>query len=110
MNPILGLRYSATKFPTKEKQELVVLLKVLASANSRGDYGISMWHIGKVNGKEFKNFKEFYNLVINSKEKYVVLEDEDGAKVVINRKKALATEKDLLQRYSIKANKSDDLL
>jgi len=109
MNPILGLRYSATKFPTKEKQELVVLLKVLASANSRGDYGISMWHIEKVNGKEFKNFKEFYNLVINSKEKYVVLEDEDGAKVVINREKALATEKDLLQRYSIKANKSDDL-
>ena len=109
MNPILGLRYSATKFPTKEKQELVVLLKVLASANSRGDYGISMWHIEKVNGKEFKDFKEFYNLVINAKEKYVVLEDEDGAKVVINRKKALATEKDLLQRYSIKANKSDDL-
>jgi len=109
MNPILGLRYSATKFPTKDKQELVVLLKVLASANSRGDYGISMWHIEKVNGKEFKDFKEFYNLVINSKEKYVVLEDEDGAKVVINRAKALATEKDLLQRYSIKANKSDDL-
>ena len=109
MNPILGLRYGATKFPTKEKQELVVLLKVLASANSRGDYGITMWHIEKVNGKEFKDFKEFYNLVINSKEKYVVLEDEDGAKVVINREKALATEKDLLQRYSIKANKSDDL-
>jgi len=109
MNPILGLRYSATKFPTKEKQELVVLLKVLASSNSRGDYGIGMWQIEKVNGKEFKNFKEFYALVIDSKEKFVILEDEDGAKVVIDRKKALATEDDLLKRYSIKANKSDDL-
>jgi len=109
MNPILGLRYSATKFPSKEKQELVVLLKVLASSHTRGDYGLAMWYIEKVNGKEFKDFKEFYNLVIEGKGQFVVLEDEDGAKVVIDRKKALANEKDLLKRYSIKANKSDDL-
>jgi len=109
MSPMLGLRYAASKFPKKDKQELVVLLKVLASAHTRGDYGIAMWHIEKVNGKGFKDFKEFYHLVMDGDEKYVVLEDEDGAKVVIDRKKALANEKDLLQRYSIKANKSDDL-
>jgi len=108
-SPVLGLRYAATKFPKKDKQELVVLLKVLASAHTRGDYGISMWHIAKVNGKEFKDFKEFYSLVTSSKEKFVVLEDEDGAKVVINREEALASESKLLKRYSIKANKSDDL-
>ena len=108
-NPVLGLRYAATKFPKKDKQELVVLLKVLAGSHTRGDYGISMWHITKVNGKEFKNFKEFYKLVTGIKEKFVVLEDEDGAKVVINKKEALAAEKGLLKRYSIKANKSDDL-
>ncbi len=106
---VLGLRYASTKFPKKDKQELVVLLKVLASSHSRGDYGISMWHIAKVNGKEFKNFKEFYHLVMETKEKFVVLEDEDGAKVVINKKEALDTESELLKRYSIKANKSDDL-
>ena len=47
--------------------------------------------------------------MINSKEKYVVLEDEDGAKVVIDREEALGVESELLKRYSIKANKSDDL-
>ena len=108
-SPVLGLRYSATKFPKKEKQELVVLLKVLASTHTRGDYGISMWHIEKINGKAFKNFKEFYTLVNECKEKFVVLEDEDGAKVVINKEEALAAENELLKRYSIKANKSDDL-
>ncbi|CAA6809581.1 MAG: Serine protease identified by sequence similarity putative ORF located using Blastx/Glimmer [uncultured Sulfurovum sp.] len=108
-NPVLGLRYLATKFPTKEKQELVVLLKVLASSHTRGDYGISMWHIEKINGKTFKNFKEFYKLLNETKEKFVVLEDEDGAKVVINKEEALASENELLKRYSIKANKSDDL-
>ena len=108
-SPVLGLRYAATKFPTKEKQELVVLLKVLASTHTRGDYGISMWHVEKVNGKEFKNFKEFYDLVIETKEKFVALEDEDGAKVVINKEEALAAEGELLKRYSIKSNKSDNL-
>jgi S1-C subfamily serine protease len=109
MSPVLSLRYNATKFPKKDKQELVVLLKVLAAEHSRGDYGISLWHIEKVNGKSFKNFKEFHDLVLNTKEKYVVLEDEDGAKVVIDKAKALKVESDILQRYSIKANKSDDL-
>ncbi len=109
MSPVLSLRYNATKFPKKDKQELVILLKVLAAEHSRGDYAISLWPIEKVNGKSFKNFKEFYDLVINTKEKYVILEDEDGAKVVINKAKALKVEKDILQRYSIKAYKSDDL-
>ena len=108
-SPVLSLRYAATKFPKKDKQDLVVLLKVLASSHTRGDYGISMWHVEKVNGKAFKNFKEFYDLVIQTKEKFVVLEDEDGAKVVINKKEALSAESSLLKRYSIKANKSDDL-
>jgi len=108
-SPVLELRYRATKFPTKEKQELVVLLKVLAAEHSRGDYGITFWHIEKVNGQTFKDFKAFYRLVMDSKEKYIVLEDEDGAKMVIDKEKALATEEELLKRYSIKAKKSDDL-
>ena len=110
MNPVLTLRAKATKFPTKSEQELVVLLKVLAGEHSRGDYGISLWHIEKVNGSKFKDFKEFYKMVMDSKEEYVIFEDEDGAKVVIDRAKALAVESELLNRYSIKANRSDDLM
>ena len=109
-SPVLSLRAKATKFPSKDEQELVVLLKVLAAEHSRGDYGISMWHIVKVNGKVFKDFKEFYKLVMDSKEKYVVFEDEDAAKVVVDREKALAVEPNILNRYSIKANRSDDLM
>jgi len=110
MSPVLSLRYNATKFPTKDKQELVVLLKVLAAEHSRGDYAISLWHVEKVNGKKFRSFKAFYKLVMETKEKYVVLEDEDGAKVVIDKLKAIGVQNDILKRYSIKANKSDDLM
>ena len=107
--PNLPLRYGATKFPTQKHQEIVVLLKVLASTISRGDYGVSSWKIDKVNDKEFKDFKEFYHLVMDSKSKYIVLEDDDGSKIIIDRKKALDIQDELLQRYSIKSTKSTDL-
>ncbi len=107
--PHLPLRYGATKFPTKDKQEIVILLKVLASSLSRGDYGLGFWKIDKVNGKSFSDLKEFYSMVSNSKEKYIVLEDEDGSKVIIDKEKAEAIKDEILTRYSIKSVKSDDL-
>lgn len=107
--PNLPIRYQATKYPEKESQEIVVLLKVLATELNRGDSEINFWKIDKVNGSEFKDFKAFYALIMNSKEKYIVLEDEDGSKVVIDREKAIKIEDDVLKRYSIKASKSDDL-
>ena len=107
--PNLPLRYGATKFPTQDNQEIIILLKVLASKISRGDYGVSFWKIDKVNGKKFKDFKEFYQLVTTSKDKYIILEDNDGSKIIINREKALEIQDELLQRYSIKATESPDL-
>ena len=107
--PNLPLRYGATKFPTQDNQEIIILLKVLASKISRGDYGVSFWKIDKVNGKKFKDFKEFYKLVTTSKDKYIILEDNDGSKIIINREKALEIQDELLQRYSIKATESPDL-
>ena len=107
--PNLSLRYGATKFPTKDKQEIVLLLKVLASSLSRGDYGLSFWKIDKVNGKSFKDFREFYNIIQNIKDKYIVLEDDDGSKVIIDKQKALSIDSELLKRYSIKSTKSEDL-
>ncbi len=107
--PNLPLRYGATKFPTKNKQEIVLLLKVLASSLSRGDYSIGFWKIDKVNGKLFKDFKTFYKIIESSRDKYIVLEDDDGSKIIIDKEKALNIDKELLQRYSIKSTKSDDL-
>ena len=52
---------------SKDKSEVVVLLKVLASDMSRGDNDFGMWPIDKVNGETFKNFKDFYEKV-NAKE------------------------------------------
>ena len=105
----LKLSCLASKWQEDEKSEVVLLLKVLASDISRGDNNFGMWAIDKVNGKEFKNFKEFYEMVNSVKEDYIVLEDKDGVKVIIDKKEALAKQKELLKKYNIEYDRSEDL-
>jgi hypothetical protein len=99
----------ASKWQEDEQDEVVVLLKVLASDISRGDNNFGMWAIDTVNGQTFKNFKEFYGLMENVKEKYILLEDKDGVKVIIDKKEALAKQDELLKRYNIEYDRSEDL-
>jgi len=105
----LKLSTLAAKWQTKEKSEAVVLLKVLASDISRGDNNFGMWPIDKVNGESFKNFKEFYEKMEAVKSQYIVLEDNDGIKVVIDKKEAQNKQSEILKRYNIEFDKSVDL-
>jgi hypothetical protein len=105
----LALSYLAGRWQEKEKNEVVVLLKVLASDISRGDNDFAMWPIDKVNGVPFKNFKEFYDLMQWAKTEYIVLEDNDGVKVIIDREEALSKQKSILEKYNIEFDRSVDL-
>ncbi len=105
----LKLSCLAGKWQEKDKEEVVVLLKVLASDISRGDNNFGMWVIDKVNGKPFKNFKAFFKLMEENKAPYYLLEDNDGVKVIIDRKEAMAKQKEILKRYNVEYDKSEDL-
>lgn len=105
----LKLSCLAGKWQEKEKEEVVVLLKVLASDISRGDNNFGMWVIDKINGKPFKNFKAFFELMEENKAPYYLLEDNDGVKVIIDRNEAMAKQKEILKRYNVEYDKSEDL-
>lgn len=99
----------ASKWQEDEKDEVVVLLKVLASNISRGDNNFGMWAIDTINGESFKNFKEFYQKMNAIKDDFIVLEDKDGVKVIIDKKEALKKQKSLLKKYNIEYDRSEDL-
>ncbi|WP_415398439.1 PDZ domain-containing protein [Sulfurimonas sp. CS5] len=101
---LLSLREAASKWATQDREDVVLLLKVLASDISRGDHNFSLWIIDKVNSKKFKNFKEFVKIVKDFEGKHIILENEDGVKIAIEREKALKIEKSILKRYSIKSS------
>ena len=105
----IELSYYLSEWPTKSKKEIVVLLKVLASDISRGNNDFMMWPVEKINGESYVDFKDFYQKVKQSKGKYIVLEDKDGIKLVINKEEAETNQKQILQKYNIEYDKSIDL-
>lgn len=97
-------------YPDKEREELVLLKRVLSSSLTKGLNKYSLDVIESVNGKKFKNFKEFVALIEKSQEEFIVLEDEDHVQMILNRKDVLTNQKSVLKKYGIKSHKSDDLL
>ena len=104
----LMLSYLASQWQEEDVKEKVVLLKVLASNLTRGNNDFGMWTIEKINGEKFVDFKAFYEKMQNAKEKYIVLEDEDGVKVIIDREEAQAKQSEILKKYNIEFDKSID--
>ena len=100
----LQLKADATEWSTKKKEEIVVLLKVLADSINRGDHNFRLWQVDKVAGQEFKNFKEFKKIIENYQGQYLVFENKNGVKIAIDTKKAKDAESRILQRYSIKSS------
>ncbi len=105
----LKLSYFATQWPTEEKKEVVVLLKVLTSEMSRGHNDFKMWPIEKINGETYDNFSTFYHKMKSFEGQYIVLEDKDGVKLVIDREKAKANQSSILKKYNIEFDRSEDL-
>jgi len=97
-------------YPNKEREELVILNRILSSSLTKGSKNTGLYVIETVNGKKFKNFKSFVKLVENSTEKFIVFEDEDHTQLVLNREDVVKNQKSILKKYNIKADKSDDLL
>lgn len=99
----------ASKWQEEDKDEVVVLLKVLASDMSRGDNDFGMWPIDKINGEAFKNFKAFYKKMQSVTSAYIVLEDKDGVQVIIDKNEAQTKQSAILKKYNIEFDKSIDL-
>ncbi|HHO42106.1 MAG TPA: serine protease [Epsilonproteobacteria bacterium] len=105
----LSLSQYLMDFAKKEKQEVVLLLKVLASNHTRGHNEVGFWAIEKINGESFATFEEFFRKLSKIKDGFVVLEDKEGQKVVINATEALQEQETILKRYNIEFPTSANL-
>ena len=106
---LLSLRAKTREWSQKDKKDTVVLVKVLAADFNRGNHGLSLWAIDKVNGERFETFEDFYKKVTKAKGSFVLLEDDEGSQAAINVQKAKEGNAKLLKRYHIKSDKSIDL-
>lgn len=94
---------------TEEKQEVVVALKILAADVNTGYHDVRTWIVAEVNGKQIKDFNEFFQRVTHATEPYLVFKDEMGFQIVIDRKKAEESHEHVLRTYHIEYDRSPDL-
>lgn len=94
---------------SKEDEEVVVLIRVLASEINYGYHDYENWIVNKVNGKEIRNLKELVEIIENSSDEFVTFENKLGREIVINNKKAKEFKDSILKTYHIKRDRSQDL-
>ena len=104
---LLQLRKASGEWASKQRDEVVVLLKVLADKTNRGNHDFSLWMIDKANDKAFKNFKEFIKILKENKQKHLILQNEDGVKIAIDNEKAQEARQRILERYSIQKSANE---
>ncbi len=96
-------------WPTEARKEAVILTRVLPANSNKGFHDVSFVLIEKLDGKTFQDFESFYKLVQSSKSDFIKLEDEFGYQVVIDRKKALSSQEQILKLYNVPQGQSNDL-
>ncbi len=93
----------------KENEQVVVLIKILASEVNLGYHENRDLIIKKVNGKDISNIKDLVRTVKNTKGKFVSFEDTTGTEIVLDRKQAERKNPEILRIYRINSDRSDDL-
>lgn len=98
-----------SNWPSRERKEVVVALRVLGSEVNQGYHDISGWIVEEVNEKMFKDFNEFYQLMATSKSPFISLKGARNFQIVIDQKEAEESLKEILKTYRIDSDHSEDL-
>jgi S1-C subfamily serine protease len=96
-------------FVSADRDQIVVALKVLAADVNEGYHDYRNWAVKQVNGAPIRNLKDLISRVESNKGDYVVFENDIGQELVIQRSAAEASEAEILDRYRIPEDRSEDL-
>ena len=95
---------------TPEQDEVVLALRVLAADVNEGYHNVASWTVEKANGQKVRNLKHMIELIENPGDSpFVVLENEWGQKLVLDRDKAGSAGPQILETYRIAQDRSIDL-
>jgi S1-C subfamily serine protease len=101
--------YYSFGYPSPERSEVVILSQILAHDISLGYHSFSDLVVSKINGKPIGSMKDLLAALKTPVGKFHIIECEDGKQVIIDATKAEAAHKEIMERYGIPKDRSDDL-
>jgi S1-C subfamily serine protease len=101
---LLGFNYV-----TDEREEIVLVSKVLAAPVNQGYQEAANWIVTEVDGGKIRNLKELVDLVEKDADPFVVFKNKWGHQIVLDRAKVRAAQPQILATYRIPEDRSPDL-
>jgi len=97
------------KYKTPEKQEVVVLIQVLADGSNLGYHDINNTAIDEVNGEKIRDMADFVDKVENATQKYIIFRLSDDTRIILDYEASRKATEGILERYKIQSRMSPDL-
>ncbi|MBL0716706.1 MAG: trypsin-like peptidase domain-containing protein [Desulfosarcina sp.] len=95
--------------PSEARKEIIILVKVLADEINVGYHDRMDNIIASVNGIMVSTIKDLVKAFEQNRNKYHVIEDIHGYKIILEKKKVKKFNNRILQRYKINADRSKDI-
>ena len=95
---------------TPQKQEVVIVQQILSDELNIGYDDCVNGVVEKVNGSRVSDIKDLIKKIQDCGDDYIVIELEYKSCVVLDRKKCMENNPDLLKRYKIPADRSENLM
>ena len=98
-----------TSIRTRERQEIVILQKVLADKVNQGYHEYENHIVACVDGVRVTGLKHLVELVEKGKAPFLTVELKDGQRLVLERAKARERTPEILERFNVRYDRSTDL-
>lgn len=100
----------ADNLRSEDRDELVLVLKVLAADVNQGYHDVTNWLVEEINGVPVRNLRHALDLVeTEGDHPFVELKSPDGRLIVLDREKVATNHREILTLYRINADRSADL-
>jgi hypothetical protein len=93
-----------------ERDEVVLVLKVLAADTNRGYQDISTWVVESVDGRKVTSLRQLVGLLeAGNGAPFAVLKSPRGHEIVLDRQRARESRDEILATYRVPSDRSPDL-
>jgi hypothetical protein len=94
---------------TPERQDVVILQKVLADKVNQGYHEYENHVVNNVDGVPVRNIRHLVDLIQGGQSTYLSVGLHDGQRIVLDRAQAIARLQAILDRYNLRHDRSADL-
>jgi len=94
---------------SKDRKQVIVLTKVLGDEVNVGYEDFNNNVISKVNGKNVSSIEDLVRAIECNEGKYHIIVDEDGNQIVLEKSKVNERNQEILRKYKIPTDRSEDL-